>query len=156
MKKESITAIEAIALRDKLSRDISRMWDIIATENVTEKGYKRNYDMKLILKKIDELSKQRVEVKLQIQLINMGYKKRSETPVNWLYPQIYELSEKNERYVKLGNIKTLDLALKPRLNKTEVLTRKYVTQLREKLQLDTVAIRKKLDDYNNEATLLLD
>ena len=39
MKKESITAIEAIALRDKLSRDISRMWDIIATENVTEKGY---------------------------------------------------------------------------------------------------------------------
>ena len=156
MKKESITAIEAITLRDKLSRDISRMWDIIATENVTEKGYKRNYDMKLILKKIDELSKQRVEVKLQIQLINMGYKKRSEIPVNWLYPQIYELSEKNERYVKLGNIKTLDPALKPRLNKTEVLTRKYVTQLREKLQLDTVAIRKKLDDYNNEATLLLD
>ena len=27
MKKESITAIEAITLRDKLSRDISRMWD---------------------------------------------------------------------------------------------------------------------------------
>ena len=112
--------------------------------------------MKLILKKIDELSKQRVEVKLQIQLINMGYKKRSETPVNWLYPQIYELSEKNERYVKLGNVKTLDPALKTKLNKTEVLTRKYITQLREKLQLDTVAIRKKLDDYNNAATLLLD
>ena len=81
MKEKSITAIEAIALRDKLSRDISRMWDIISTENVADKNYKRNYDMKLILKKIDELSKQRVEVKLQIQLINMGYKKRSETAV---------------------------------------------------------------------------
>ena len=63
---------------------------------------------------------------------------------------------KNERYVKLGNVKTLDPALKTKLNKTEVLTRKYITQLREKLQLDTVAIRKKLDDYNNAATLLLD
>ena len=52
MKEKSITAIEAIALRDKLSRDISRMWDIISTENVADKNYKRNYDMKLILKKI--------------------------------------------------------------------------------------------------------
>ena len=105
---KSITARDAIYSRESLSKDITRMWGILYTENVTEKNYKRNYDMKAIFKKVLDMSEKRVDAKLKIQLINMGYKKQSETPSSWLYPLIYQLSEKNELFVKLGTLPTLD------------------------------------------------
>ena len=153
---KSITARDAIYSRESLSKDITRMWGILYTENVTEKNYKRNYDMKAILKKVLDMSEKRVDAKLKIQLINMGYKKQSETPSSWLYPLIYQLSEKNELFVKLGTSPTLDPTGTLKTFKTEAISRKYVSQLREKLQLEIVAIRKKLDDYNDKAVLILD
>ena len=153
---KSITARDAIYSRESLSKDITRMWGILYTENVTEKNYKRNNDMKAIFKKVLDMSEKRVDAKLKIQLINMGYKKQSETPSSWLYPLIYQLSEKNELFVKLGTLPTLDPTGKLKTFKTEAISRKYVSQLREKLQLEIVAIRKKLDDYNDKAVLILD
>ena len=153
---KSITARDAIYSRESLSKDITRMWGILYTENVTEKNYKRNYDMKAIFKKVLDMSEKRVDAKLKIQLINMGYKKQSETPSSWLYPLIYQLSEKNELFVKLGTLPTLGPTGKLKTFNTEAISRKYVSQHREKLQLEIVAIRKKLDDYNDKAVLILD
>lgn len=46
------TSTEIIEKRDKLSADITRTWNIIKMENVVFRGFKRNYDMKVLLDSI--------------------------------------------------------------------------------------------------------
>ena len=61
-----LTSKDIITKRDNLSETITRNWDIIKSENVVFRGYKRNYYMKLVLDNILTLCKERIEVKLQI------------------------------------------------------------------------------------------
>ena len=46
---------EIISRRDTISKEITKYWGIIRAENLVEKSYKRNYDLKALLKKIEEL-----------------------------------------------------------------------------------------------------
>ena len=67
-----LTSKDIITKRDNLSETITRNWDIIKSENVVFRGYKRNYDMKLVLDNILTLFKERIEVKLQSLALNLG------------------------------------------------------------------------------------
>ena len=57
-----LTSKDIITKRDNLSETITRNWDIIKSENVVFRGYKRNYDMKLVLDNILTLCKEIIEV----------------------------------------------------------------------------------------------
>ena len=59
-----ITANTAITTRDNLSKEITRNWGIIRSENLIDKSEKRNYDMKALLSLIEKLSKERIKMKL--------------------------------------------------------------------------------------------
>ncbi len=69
-----LTSKDIITKRDNLSETITRNWDIIKSENVVFRGYKRNYDMKLVLDNILTLCKERIEVKLQSLALNLDSK----------------------------------------------------------------------------------
>lgn len=149
---------EIISRRDAISKEITKYWGIIRAENLVEKSYKRNYDLKVLLKKIEDLAAERTNMKLYQQCINMGYTSLSQFPANSLFPTIFELSEVNERFVQLGLIKTLDPKLKSKkgkvnLNKSEELTSQYITNLQNALKLRTIELKKKIDEYNNTADL---
>lgn len=155
------TSTEILASRDKLSKDITHTWGIIKSENVIDKGYTRNYNMKALLNDIEKYANLRIIDKLDSLCINLGITDRKNFPDKSIYHIIYTLSEKNEMYVQLGLIKTINPKLKlkvgkKKLDKSEELTADFISNLRNKLQIEINALKKKLKDYNDSAALIAD
>ena len=155
---KSITSKYAKNRRDELSKDITKYWTIIKNENIISKETIRNYDLKVLLTKIQEMAEERILMKLYLQCINMGYKKFSDLPAENNYYTIFSLSEKQEQLFHLGKIKTIDPKIKRAKGKkalkiTEELTSTYITSLKNKLQLDVNKLNKDLEDFNDKAEL---
>lgn len=155
---KSITSKYAKTRRDELSKDITKYWTIIKNENIISKETIRNYDLKVLLTKIQEMAEERILMKLYLQCINMGYKKFSDLPAENNYYTIFSLSEKQEQLFHLGKIKTIDPKIKRAKGKkalkiTEELTSAYITSLKNKLQLDINKLNKDLEDFNDKAEL---
>lgn len=155
---KSITSKYIINRRKELSNDITKYWNIIKNENVIPKDGKRNYDLKALLTKIEEMADERILLKLYLQCINMGYKKFSELPETNNYLAIYTLSEKTEQMFHLSKIRTIDQKLKrskgkKNLNTTEELTSAFINTKINKLQLEVNKLQKDIEDFNNSATL---
>jgi len=155
---KSITPKYAKNRRDELSKDITKYWTIIKNENIISKETIRNYDLKVLLTKIQEMAEERILMKLYLQCINMGYKKFSDLPAENNYYTIFSLSEKQEQLFHLGKIKTIDPKIKRAKGKkalkiTEELTSAYITSLKNKLQLDINKLNKDLEDFNDKAEL---
>lgn len=155
---KSITSKYAKTNRDNLSKEITKYWNIIKNENVISKEATRNFNLKAVLSKIQEMAEERMLMKLYLQCINMGYKKFSELPVNNNYLTIFMLSEKNEQLFHLNKIRTIDPKIKRAkgkkgLNITEELTSSYITTLKNKLQLEINKLNKDLEDFNDSAEL---
>ena len=155
---KSITSKYAKNRRDELSKDITKYWAIIKNENIISKETIRNYDLKVLLTKIQEMAEERILMKLYLQCINMGYKKFSDLPAENNYYTIFSLSEKQEQLFHLGKIKTIDPKIKRAKGKkalkiTEELTSAYITSLKNKLQLDINKLNKDLEDFNDKDEL---
>ena len=155
---KSITSKYIINRRKELSNDITKYWNIIKNENVIPKDGKRNYDLKALLTKIEEMADERILLKLYLQCINMGYKKFLELPETNNYLAIYTLSEKTEQMFHLSKIRTIDQKLKrskgkKNLNTTEELTSAFINTKINKLQLEVNKLQKDIEDFNNSATL---
>lgn len=155
---KSITSKYAKNRRDELSKDITKYWTIIKNENIISKETIRNYDLKVLLTKIQEMAEERILMKLYLQCINMGYKKFSDLLAENNYYTIFSLSEKQEQLFHLGKIKTIDPKIKRAKGKkalkiTEELTSAYITSLKNKLQLDINKLNKDLEDFNDKAEL---
>ena len=136
---KSITSKYAKTRRDELSKEITKYWNIIKNENVISKEATRNFDLKVLLTKIEEMAEERILMKLYLQCINMGYKKFSELPASNNYFTIFSLSEKSEQLFHLTKVRTIDPKIKRAkskkgLNITEELTSAYITNLKNKLQ----------------------
>lgn len=155
---KSITSKYAKTRRDELSKEITKYWNIIKNENVISKEATRNFDLKILLTKIEEMAEERILMKLYLQCINMGYKKFSELPTSNNYLTIFSLSEKSEQLFHLTKVRTIDPKIKRAkskkgLNITEELTSAYITNLKNKLQLEINKLNKELEDFNNNAEL---
>lgn len=155
---KSITSKYAKNRRDELSKDITKYWTIIKNENIISKETIRNYDLKVLLTKIQEMAEERILMKLYLQCINMGYKKFSDLPAENNYYTIFSLSEKQEQLFHLGKIKTIDPKIKrakgkKNLNISEELTSAYISNIKNKLQIEINKLNKDLEDFNNKAEL---
>lgn len=155
---KSITSKYAKNRRDILSKEITKYWTIIKNENIISKETCRNYDLKVLLTKIQEMAEERLLMKLYLQCINMGYKKFSDMNADNNYYTIFSLSEKQEQLFHLGKIKTIDPKIKRAKGKkalkiTEELTSAYITSLKNKLQLEINKLNKDLEDFNDNTEL---
>lgn len=155
---KSITYKYAKNRRDELSKDITKYWTIIKNENIISKGTIRNYDLKVLLTKIQEMAEERILMKLYLQCINMGYKKFSDLPAENNYYTIFSLSEKQEQLFHLGKIKTIDPKIKrakgkKNLNISEELTSAYISNIKNKLQIEINKLNKDLEDFNDKTEL---
>lgn len=155
---KSITSKYIITKRKELSNEITKYWNIIKNENVILKGATRNFDLKKLLEKIQEMADERILLKLYLQCINMGYKKFSELPATNNYLTIFTLCEKQEQLFHLSKIKTIDPKLKRAkgkkgLNNSEELTSAYISTLKNKLQLEINKLNKDIEDFNESAIL---
>lgn len=155
---KSITSKYIITKRKELSNEITKYWNIIKNENVIPKGATRNFDLKKLLEKIQEMADERILLKLYLQCINMGYKKFSELPATNNYLAIFTLCEKQEQLFHLSKIKTIDPKLKRAkgkkgLNNSEELTSAYISTLKNKLQLEINKLNKDIEDFNESAIL---
>lgn len=155
---KSITSKYAKNRRDELSKDITKYWTIIKNENIISKGTIRNYDLKVLLTNIQEMAEERILMKLYLQCINMGYKKFSDLPAENNYYTIFSLSEKQEQLFHLGKIKTIDPKIKrakgkKNLNISEELTSAYISNIKNKLQIEINKLNKDLEDFNDKAEL---
>lgn len=155
---KSITSKYAKNRRDELSKDITKYWTIIKNENIISKETIRNYDLKVLLTKIQEMAEERILMKLYLQCINMGYKKFSDLPAENNYYTIFSLSEKQEQLFHLGKIKTIDPKIKrakgkKNLNISEEFTSAYISNIKNKLQIEINKLNKDLEDFNDKAEL---
>lgn len=155
---KSITSKYAKDRRDTLSKEITKYWTIIKNENIISKQTVRNYDLKAVLSKIQEMAEERILMKLYLQCINMGYKNFSELPTENNYYTIFTLSEKQEQLFHLGKIKTIDPKIKRAKGKkalkvTEELTSAYISNMKNKIQLEINKLNKDLEDFNEKAEL---
>lgn len=155
---KSITSKYVKNRRDELSKDITKYWTIIKNENIISKETIRNYDLKVLLTKIQEMAEERILMKLYLQCINMGYKKFSDLPAENNYYTIFSLSEKQEQLFHLGKIKTIDPKIKrakgkKNLNISEELTSAYISNIKNKLQIEINKLNKDLEDFNDKAEL---
>ena len=163
---KSITSIYLLGDKNKgkigrikeISNEITFYWNKIKEENVIPKEAKRNYDLKALLQKIETLSEERILLKLYMQCINMGYKKFSDLPAENNYYTIFSLSEKQEQLFHLGKIKTIDPKIKrakgkKNLNISEELTSAYISNIKNKLQIEINKLNKDLEDFNDKAEL---
>lgn len=156
MKNNIIKANTIIEKRNKLSTDITKYWNIIKSENVVPKGYKRNYDLKAIISQIKEMADERILTKLYIQCINMGYTKFTDLKTENNYVNIFTLSEKKEQLFHMNKIRTLDTKEKRKkgkknMDETEELTKQFIQKEINTLQLEINALEKSIKDFNDNA-----
>lgn len=155
-----IKANQLIDERNRITNEISRYWDILATENVVKKGVKRNYDMKQLLIHIKALYDQSIIVKLRIQCANLGMKIK-DLPKDANIINIYKLSAYNEYYVKLDEMMkkhTINPAIKMKKGKkalsiTEELTYSYLEREKNRISILLNKLRKDIADFNNDTDL---
>lgn len=157
-KNKIITAKECKNRRDELSKEITKLWNIIKRENVVPKAYRRNYDMEATLATIKELAEERILMKLYLQCINMGYEKFSELKANNNYITIFTLSEKQEQLFHLGKVPTINTLKKRKVGKknlgeNEVFTYQALAKKRNELQLEINSLTKQLEEFNEKASL---
>lgn len=151
-------ANEIIEERNKLSIEISRYWGTIRIENVVNRNYTRNYDLKALYENIKNLANQRIEAKLEMLCINMGLKSYSDLPEVCNQRDVFRLSELNEIFVQLGQIKTINPKLKAQkgknnLNKTEALTSNWIAARKNEIELEITNLKNKLTEFNEKAEL---
>lgn len=141
--------------RDELSANITKYWNIISIENVVNRNYKRNYDLKNLYEEIKSLTEERVIAKLKILCINMGLKKFSDLPADCNQIDVFKLCELQEIKVHLSRLKTINPVLKAKrgkkaLSKTEVLTSNWVKARISELDLEILNLKDKLTKFNEE------
>lgn len=151
-------ANEIIEERNKLSIEISRYWGTMRIENVVNRNYTRNYDLKALYENIKNLANKRIEAKLEMLCINMGLKSYSDLPEVCNQRDVFRLSELNEIFVQLGQIKTINPKLKAQkgknnLNKTEVLTSNWIAARKNEIELEITNLKNKLTEFNEKAEL---
>lgn len=146
--------------RNRITNDINRYWNIIATENVVKKGTIRNYDLKALLNQIKALYEQLVIIKLRIQCANMGIKIK-DLPRNANIINIYKLSAYNEYFVKIDEMlrkHTINPIIKIKKGKkalsvTEELTYSYLKNIKDKIAIECNQLRKDIANFNDSNDL---
>lgn len=152
-----ITSNEILTLRDTYSKEISNCWNIIYSENKATKKYERKYDLGKILDRIHTLSELRIKVKMHSIAINLGITNFSDFPKNSCYLTIFELSEKNEEYVKLGLIETISpIERKIKKNLTEKFSFNFIKAKKDTLLKEITGLKKRLSEFNEKASLIID
>jgi len=149
-----------IEKRKNLCLEIARYWRVIETENVLEKGRKRNYDLKNLLVYIRSLYDQLIFVKLQVQCLNIGISIK-DLPKDANIINIYSLSALREYYTKLDELKKDGKTINPkvkskygkkRLAVTEELTRNFVEKSQKDISLEINTLLKNIADFNESVT----
>lgn len=141
--------------RDSINSDLRTYWGIIQKENVIDKRYTRNYNIKVLYTKIWEKAEARIDIKLDSLCQNMGFKSRNDLPDTCIFPYIYKLSELNEILIGINRIRTIPAHRKNTkkgkkvLPITEELTSAFLKAESDKVQLQINAIKKKLKDFND-------
>lgn len=148
-----------IQKRDSLSSNITKYWNIIYVENVVNRNYTRNYDLKQLYSEILEMGQKRAMAKLKTLCINMGIKNLKDLSEDNIQYDIFYLSELKEVKVKLMKLRkehTINPKLKANkgkknLSKTEVLTFNWVSARINDMDLKITELNRKLEEFNENA-----
>lgn len=149
---------EILKTRDELSNNISKYWNIINVENVVNRNYKRNYNLKELYDSIIIMCSDRALFKLKALCINMGIFNFKDLATDSIQLDIFMLAELKEIKIRLGKIRTLNPKLKKKkgknnLNKTEVLTSDWIKARKNELDLQINELEKKISSFNESHEL---
>ena len=150
---------EILKNRDELSTTISKYWNIINTENVVNRNYKRNYDLKELYNSIIAMSSDRALFKLKALCVNMGIFNFKDFCTDSIQLEIFTLAELKEIKIRLGKVRTLNPKLKTKkgkkyLTKTEILTSDWIKARINELDLQINEIEKKISEFNESHELI--
>lgn len=165
MNKKTIklNAKDIIAKRDQLSKDITKNWKTIKTENIMPikaiKAGLAKYDLNELYNQITQMAQQRIKCKLLLNAINNGKTTFSDEDIH--YKTIYEANEIKEQICHLKMIKTINPATKAKAGvkgtgKKETFTSAKLASMIKKLEIQAIALDKKIADFNNTTTIEVD
>ena len=165
---------DIISVRDNLSRDITKYWKIIKSENImSQKAIDAHmgsgFDLKSLLNTIHQLAAKRIKVKLMIQAINLGIKGKDgyidlSSTKDSIYESIFKLSELKEEFTQLSIIqqnhtlkhptrssKNLGEDGKPKL--VEQLSNRILSTKKNKITLEINKLNETLAKFNDNAEI---
>lgn len=156
------TAQELLDKRDSYNQEIARLWKVMLTENVLEKHEEcmRTMDLKQAYTRIQTLSKDRVNAKLNSMAANMGFASVEEAQPflsKSCFPIIFELWEIRDRLENWREVKTLNPAVKAKygkkkMRKSEQITANFKNEEMKRLERKSNLLNQQLIEFNNSHT----
>lgn len=166
IKSKILNSKDIIIARDNASKDITKYWHIIRSENVLPTkqiaaGKTSGYDLKELYNRILQLTNARVMAKGMLNAINMGIKNfNKEDFKKTHYYNIYMACEKKEQLCQLKMIlpKCINPATKAAAGakgtgKREIFSHAKISSMISKTQLEINALQAKIDSFNESATI---
>lgn len=169
MSKKSIklNSKDIIIARDTISREKTRYWRIIKSENIMSKAAKKagagsGFDLNALYNSILQKSNNLIKIKLMLNAINSGIKTFNfEEAKKTHYYNIYlacELKEQLAHWEEILKKSTINPATKAKAGskgtgKIETFTSAKIASIKKKLQLEINKIDAEIAKFNDEAIL---
>lgn len=168
MKSKTLNSSDIIIARDNASKEITKYWHYIRSENVLPKkqiaaGKCSGYDLKELYNRIMQLTDARVYAKGMLNSINMGittFDKEEFKKTH--YYTIYMACEKKEQLAQLKMVlqKCINPAVKSAAGikgtgKREIFSHAKISSMINKTQLEINELQAKIDKFNENAQIII-
>ena len=166
MKSKILNSKDIILTRDNASKEITKYWHLIRTENVlpkkqVEAGKYSGLDLKELYNRILQLTDARVFAKGMLNSINMGITTFDKNEFKKThYYTIYMACEKKEQLAQLKMVllKCINPAVKSAAGikgtgKREVFSHAKISSMINKTQLEINELQAKIDKFNENASI---
>jgi len=142
-----MTIAQALKEKNKKAAKLQKLWGRLQTNNSIIEGGKRVYEPTLVIKEIDELTSQLIDLKTRIHIASMDVRAK-----------IFRMSELKNYLMKLREVSTRDGIVRDRYDST-VITMEAVFKvvdidvLAEKTEDEIEKTQEELDIFNHQTSI---
>ena len=142
-----MTIAQALKEKNKKASKLQKLWGRLQTNNSIIEGGKRVYEPTLVIKEIDELTSQLIDLKTRIHIASMDVRAK-----------IFRMSELKNYLMKLREVSTRDGIVRDRYDST-VITMEAVFKvvdidvLVEKTEDEIEKTQEELDIFNHQTSI---
>ena len=142
-----MTIAQALKEKNKIGAKLSKHWTKLQSENSMIEGSTRSYDPLILLKEIDEMTQNLIELKTKIHTASSGVRSK-----------IFRMSELKSYITHLKLVSTKDGYVKDRydnsvINMEAVIKTIEIDALLEKKEAEIEKIQEELDIFNHQTSI---
>lgn len=142
-----MTIAQALKEKNKIGAKLLKHWGKLKSDNSIIEGSNRSYDPLILLKEIDEMSQNLIELKTKIHIASSTIRSK-----------IFRMSELKSYITHLKSVSTKDGYVKDRydnsvINMDAVLKTIEIDAILEKIESEIESIQDELDIFNHQTSI---